>query len=415
MTTFIVSILVFSVIILVHEFGHYKAARSVGIKVEEFAIGMGPLIFKKVKNGTVYSLRAIPIGGFVRMEGEEEDVKSPTSYSAKTILQRFKVIFAGPFMNFVLALVLFIVIAFAYGINGTIIDIIDENSYEYQAGIRTGDKIISVNGSKAYIWEDVYYEIVSPNSTYYTAEIERDGQIKQYKIENNYRKLLGITSTIVDGKTTTIVSPSDMTSPAYKAGIKEGDKIIKINDIEVNTWEEIIKQIDLVESNKEVKVTVDRNGKTLDFNIAPVEQISVRFNTHIEKSFIAALASSAYKTVYYIKLMFITIAQLITGQLSSDTLGGPVMVISMVGEASKNGLLSVLNFAAFISINLGFMNLLPIPALDGSKLVFLIVEKIRGKAIPAEKEGVVHFIGFVILISFMLFITYKDILRLFRL
>jgi len=413
--TIIVSILVFSVIILVHEFGHFKAARSVGIKVEEFAIGMGPLIFRKEKKGTLYSLRAIPIGGFVRMEGEEEDVKSPTSFSTKTVWQRFVVVAAGAFMNFVLALVLFIIIAFVYGINGTTIDIMDENSNEYEAGMRSGDKIISINGQKSYIWEDVYYEISSLDSTYYTAEVERDGQIKQYKIENNYRKLLGITSTIVDGKTTTTVSPSDMTSPAYKAGIKEGDKVIKINDQEVNTWDEIIKQIDLVENNKEVKVTVDRAGEIINLNITPVEQISVRFNTHVEKSFITALASSAYKTVYYIKLMFTTIVQLISGRLGSETLGGPVMVISMVGEASKNGLLSVLNLAAFISINLGFMNLLPIPALDGSKLVFLLVEKLRGKAIPAEKEGVVHFVGFVLLISFMIFITYKDILRLFRL
>lgn len=415
MTTFIVSILVFSAIILVHEFGHYKAARSVGIKVEEFAMGMGPLIFKKEKNGTIYSLRAIPIGGFVRMEGEEEDVHSATSFSTKTVWQRFMVVGAGAFMNFILALVLFIAIAFAYGINGTTIDIIDENSNEYEAGIRSGDKIISVNGKKAYIWEDVYYEIASPESTYYTAEIERDGSIKQYKIENNYRKLLGITSTVVNGKTTTTVAPSDMTTPAYKAGIKEGDKVIKINGKDVSTWEEIIKEIDLAENNKEVTVTVERKGEVLNFNIAPVEQISVRYNTLVDKSFIAAVASSAYKTVYYIKLMFVTIVQLISGQLGSETLGGPVMVISMVGEASKNGLLSVLNLAAFISINLGFMNLLPIPALDGSKLVFLMVEKIRGKAIPAEKEGVVHFIGFVMLISFMLFITYKDILRLFRL
>ncbi len=112
--------------------------------------------------------------------------------------------------------------------------------------------------------------------------------------------------------------------------------------------------------------------------------------------------------------MFKTIAQLVTGKLGSDSLGGPVMVISMVGEAAESGILSLLNLAAFISINLGFMNLLPIPALDGSKLVFLVVEAVRGKSIPVEKEGYIHFIGFVVLIGFMLFITYKDILRLFR-
>jgi regulator of sigma E protease len=146
----------------------------------------------------------------------------------------------------------------------------------------------------------------------------------------------------------------------------------------------------------------------------PQEQISVRYNTRLEKSFITAIASSAYKTVYYIELMFKSIVMIVTGKAGSDSIGGPVMVISMVGEAAESGILSLLNLAAFISINLGFMNLLPIPALDGSKLVFLIVEAVRGKSIPAEKEGYVHFIGFVVLIGIMILITFNDIMRIFR-
>ncbi len=413
MLTFITAILVFSVIVLVHEYGHYKVARNVGIRVEEFAIGMGPILYKKEKNGVLYSIRAIPIGGFCKMEGEEEDIRSKTSFSNKTVWQRFQVIAAGPIMNFALALVLFIIIALSFGVAGNRIDIIDESSNEYAAGIRSGDKIVSINGKNAYIWEDIYYEIINEDNKSYAVEIERNGETKQFNIDNNYRKLVGITSTVINGETSTTVSPTDMNSPAYKAGISNGDKVIKINDIPVNTWEEITNQINSAEGSI-VKVTVDRDGEILEFNISPENQISVRYNTQIEKSFVTALASSAYKTIYYIRLMFDVIVKLVTGQLGSDAVGGPVMVISMVGEAAKNGVLSVLNLAAFISINLGFMNLLPIPALDGSKLVFLVIEGIRGKAIPIEKEGFVHFIGFVVLITFMIFITYKDILRLFR-
>lgn len=414
MLTIVAAILVFSVIVLVHEYGHYKAAKSVGIRVYEFAIGMGPTLFKKEKNGTIYSIRAIPIGGFVQMEGEEEEVRTSTSFSTKTIWQRFKVIAAGPIMNYVLALVLFIIIALSYGVYGNHIDYIDENSNEYKAGLRTGDKIISVNGEKAYIWEDIFYEIVNPDNKYYTVKYESDGQVKQAKVENNYRKIVGITTVMEDGNTTTTVSPTDVTSPAYVAGVNNGDKVIKINDVPVSTWEELTYQVENTPNEKSVKLTVDRNGKILDFNIEPQTQITVRFNTQLEKSFATAISSSAYKTVYYIELMFKTISQLVTGKLGSDALGGPVMVISMVGEAAESGILSLLNLAAFISINLGFMNLLPIPALDGSKLVFLIIEGIRGKSIPIEKEGYIHFIGFVVLIVFMIFITYKDILRLFR-
>lgn len=414
MVTFITSVIVFSFIVLVHEYGHYKAARSVGIKVHEFAIGMGPLLYKRQKNGIIYSLRAIPIGGFVKMEGEEEDVRSPGSYSTKTIWQRFKVIAAGPVMNFIFALILFLIIALTFGVYGNKVDIIDETSNEYRAGIRTGDKIISVNGEKAYIWEDIFFEITDTNNRQYTAVVERNGERKELTIDNNYRKLIGITSKIIDGKTSTTVTPTDITTPAYKAGIKDGDKVIKINDVSINTWEELTKQIDLSKENKAVKVTVERNDEILDFEVVPQEQISVRFNTALEKSFLSAIASSAYKTVYYIELMFKTISQMITGKLGSEALGGPIMVISMVGEAAESGLLSLLSLAAFISINLGFMNLLPIPALDGSKLVFLLIEGVRGKAIPIEKEGYIHLVGFMVLIAFMIFITYKDILRIFR-
>ncbi len=414
MLTIIASLFVFSVIVLVHEFGHYRAAKSVGIKVYEFAIGMGPTLLKKEKNGTIYSIRAVPIGGFVQMEGEEEDVRTSTSFSTKTVWQRFRVIVAGPLMNYVLALALFIIIAFSYGVYGNHIDSIDEESNEYRAGLRTGDKIISINDEKAYIWEDIFYEITNPDNTYYVIEYERDGQIKQAKINNNYRKIVGVSTTIIDDEPTTVISPTDVTSPAYEAGIKDGDKVLKVNDISVNTWGELTSQVENTPEGNPVKITVERNGKMLDFSIVPQTQITVKFNTQLEKSFITAISSSAYKTVYYIELMFKTISQLVTGKLGSDALGGPVMVISMVGEAAESGILSLLNLAAFISINLGFMNLLPIPALDGSKLVFLIVEAIRGKSIPVEKEGYIHFVGFIVLIGFMIFITYKDILRLFR-
>lgn len=414
MLTLIASVLVFSVCILIHEFGHFRAAKSVGIKVYEFGIGMGPTLFKKEKGGTIYSIRALPIGGFVQMEGEDEDVKTTTSFGTKSVWQRFKVVVAGPLMNYVLALILFLIIAFSFGVYGSRIDFIAEDSNEYKAGLRTGDKIVSVNGGKAYIWEDIFYEITNPDNNRYTVEYERNGTVKEAEINNNYRKIVGIASKVENGETTTTVSPSDVTSPAYKAGIKDGDKVIKINDVSVNTWDGLTSQVEGTPDGDAVKVTVDRNGEILDFNILPETQISVKFNTQLERSVVTALSSSAYKTVYYIELMFKTISQLITGKLGSDAFGGPVMIISMVGEAAKTGILSVLNLAAFISINLGFMNLLPIPALDGSKLLLLVIEAIRGKAIPIEKEGYINFVGFVVLMGFMIFITYKDILRLFR-
>lgn len=413
MLTIIASILVFSIIVLVHEYGHYKAAVSVGIHVYEFAIGMGPTIYKKEKNGTIYSIRALPIGGFVQMEGEDEDVRTSSSYITKSVAQRFKVIAAGPVMNFILALVIFVIIAFVYGTPGTTVNLLDETSNEYMQGLRSGDQIISINDKKVYIWDEIYYEIAESESDTYTATVKRNNEVKELNI-NKYRKMVGITSKTVDGQTTNIVSPQNENSPAYKAGVRDNDKIVAVNDIPISTWEDIIKQVDLSEDGKEIKLTIERDGQLLDISVLPQLDISIRYNTKWEKSFMTVVVSSAYKTVYYIQLMFKTIGQLVTGKIGSDAIGGPVMVVKMVSEAANDGLLSLLNLAAFISINLGFMNLLPIPALDGSKLVFLIVEGIRGKAVPIEKEGYIHFVGFIILISFMLFITYKDILRLFK-
>ena len=314
MITAIAAIIIFSLIVLVHEYGHYKVALSVGIRVEEFAIGMGPAIFKKEKNGILYSIRAIPLGGFCKMEGEEENVKSSTSFSTKTVWQRFMVIAAGPIMNFLLALVLFIIIGLIYGVTGTTVDYIDEASNEYAKGLRTGDKIISVNNDRAYIWEDIYFQITSEDNKSNKIEFERDGKINTIDVENNYRNIVGISTTIVNGEMTTTVSPTDMNSPAYKAGLENGDEIIKVNDIPVDTWEDVISKINNSEDSV-VKITVDRNGKAIDFNLTPEKQISVRYDTSIEKSFVTAMASAPYKTVYYIRLMFDVIVKLVTGQL----------------------------------------------------------------------------------------------------
>lgn len=412
MITLIASIFVFSLIILAHEYGHYKAAKSVGICVEEFAIGMGPAIFKKKKNGTIYSIRMFPIGGFVMMEGEEEDIKSSTSFSNKKIWQRFLTIAAGPLMNFILALVLYIAISTIWGSAGNTVDIINENSEIYKSGVRTGDKIVEVNNNKVYIWDDIVYEITEKEQPY-NITVNRDGEQLSFDVNQYYKSLIGITTVMDNNVATNTIKTTDTSSPAYKAGIRDNDTIIKINQTEVNSWDGVTKAIGESNDNN-INITVKRNDEVLSFNVEPQKSLTLGFNTKIERSFSTVIMSSFYKIGYYIELMFEFLGNLIVGKVGSDQLGGPVQVISMVGETAKMGLYSLLNFAAFISINLGFMNLLPIPALDGSKLVFLTIEKIRGKKIPVEKEGFVHFIGFVVLISFMIFITYKDIIKLMQ-
>ncbi len=416
MITLIASIFVFSIVVLVHEYGHYRLAKSVGIKVEEFAIGMGPTLYKREKNGTIYSIRALPIGGFVNMVGEDENVDTEESYMNKTVWERFKVVVAGPLMNFLLAIFIYIIMAAAYGVPGTTIEIIDTGSELYKAGVREGDKIISVNDDKVFIRDDLVTGITVEEAPY-SIEVLRDG--KTYKYENinqYYRYIIGIYAYDENNQESTVIKPSDNKLPAYKAGIREGDKIVKINGTDVQNYAQITELI-LASKGESLNIVVERNSALMTFDVTPQRDLQIGFDTRIEKSIITGIVSSFYKTIYYIKLMFNFIGMLITGKVGTESVGGPVMVISMIGDSAKlistQGFYPLLNLLAFLSVNLGFMNLLPIPALDGSKIVFLIIEKIRGKKIPIEKEGFVHLVGFVLLISLMIFITYKDIMKLF--
>lgn len=421
MITFIASILVFSIIVLVHEYGHYKVAKSVGIKIEEFAIGMGPILFKKIKNDTVYSIRLFPIGGFVRMEGEEEDIQTETSFNSKNVWQRFKVIAAGPLMNFALAIVIYLIISLGFGTSGSTISDIDQQSEIYKAGVRIDDKIVSINNKNVYIWDDIVYKITenqmykdsSNQKSTYDITVKRNNELLSFTVNDYYRNLIGISPKDSNLDNSEIVI-SDENLPAYQSGIRTGDKIVAINNQAVNSFTEIRDAINntKTDNNSAINIEVERNGEKLSFSIVPEKELQLGFVTKTERNIVTCVVSSFYKTGYYIKLMFDFIGRLFTGGVSSDDVGGPVQVITMIGETAKISIIALLNLAAFISINLGFMNLLPIPALDGSKLVFLIIEKIRGKKIPVEKEGFIHFIGFVCLIVLMVFITYKDIIKL---
>ena len=331
MQTALATIFVFFLVVVVHEFGHFIIAKLSGITVHEFAIGMGPKLYQVKKGGTDYSLRLLPIGGYVKMEGEDESSDDEGSFSKKPISSRMAVLAAGAIMNFILAIIVFTI-------------------YAYNVGAPTN-----------------------------------------------------------------IIEDATVGMPAYTAGIRSGDKIVKINDTPVNEWNEIKNEISQSNGEK-ISITVVRNGKELVYELQPIldktqKRLIIGITTKVEKSFTKAIKSGIENTLFILGMMFDFIFKLFQGKVNSADISGPVGIVYLVGEAAKSGFLYVLYIAGFISVNLGFFNLLPIPALDGSRIMFLFLELLRGKPINPEKEGFVHFIGFVFLLLLMIVVAYKDILR----
>lgn len=331
MQTAVAAIFVFLLVILLHELGHFTVAKLVGIKVNEFSIGMGPKILQGRKGETKYTLRLLPIGGYVSMEGEDEESNDPRGFGKASPLSRMAVIAAGAFMNFVLAIVVLSIVSFNMG------------------------------------------------------------------------------------EPTTTIDETIPNSPAAIAGIMHGDNITYINDIRTNTWDELANAIGLSNPDEEMRVTFIRNEEEQTIGIVPTVEDGVNIigiKPLYKKSLSYSLKGGFEKTGMFLKLMFEFVGMLFRGQVSTNDLAGPIGVINEVGQAAKMGMTNLLLILGFISVNLGFFNLLPIPALDGSRLVFLFIELLRGKPVDPEKENLIHTVGFIFLIGLMLIVTYKDLFRL---
>lgn len=334
MSAIIQAIVIFFLLILVHEFGHYIVAKKSGTHVYEFAIGMGPLIRSFEKKGTRYSLRLIPIGGYVRLEGEDEETESPTGFSHQPPWKKFLILFAGAFMNFLLAWVVFFL-------------------------------LFSILGEA-------------------TTEIDQ-------------------------------IIPE---SAAEVHGFQSGDRIIEFQGVAIETWDHLSNAIKETTANQPVSVTLLRNGSETSLSL----QMGEGENGHgylgiIPKRGFDFWFSLRSSWLYFWQGMGLLVGffrELIQGKVGADAVAGPIGIVTMIGEASQYGWLALLNLAGLISINLGFVNLLPIPALDGGRILFVLVEAIRRKPIPPEKEGWIHFVGFALMLGLLILITYQDLLRLLR-
>ena len=335
----LIMVLVFGILIFIHEFGHFITARLCGVAVKEFAVGMGPTVFSwnSKKYGTKYGLRLLPIGGFVSMVGEDEESEDENAFCNKAVWKRMLIVIAGPLMNLILGFLLMTVLVFGQGtLASTTVAQFRENAVSSEK-LEVGDRILEVDGTRVHTGNELVYEIMN----------------KGYE-------------------------PLDLLV------IRDGEKLL-VEDVSFPTMED--------------------SGVTFgDYDFIP----------YAEEANLPNLFKHAwFRSVSTVKMVFDSLLGLITGRFGMESVSGPVGVTQVVGEAARVGWTNLCYIVAVLSINLGVFNMIPFPALDGGRFLFLAIEGVRRKPINRNVEAYINFAGLVLLFSFMIFVTIKDVFKLF--
>lgn len=424
---FIWALIALSFLIIIHELGHFTVAKLAGIKVHEFALFMGPKIFSFQKGETTYSLRAVPLGGFVRMEGEEQASDDERAFNKKSIPVRMAVIAAGPIMNLIAAVVIAYILFSINGFVTTQVGDIKRDSLAVKSDIRKGDTIVSYNNKRVFDQMDIEILPYTLGEQRVNVGLLRDGQeITRTVTPERYGYKIGFIpydAESFEGKDSNLIKELSKDYPGDQVGLKVNDRIVALEGKPVKNRKEIN---DYLTANKEkpVVVTVERDKVKKDFKLTPkkerlseIEALGVTFTSKRGTpgeifNHTIGFAVSNTRSVYYSFLW------LVTGKVSFGQMMGPVGIVSTMGKVVEqreliiDKILGLLSFTAFLSINLGVFNLIPFPALDGSKIFILLIEGVRRKAIPPEKEAAITMVGFVLLITLMIFATYNDITRI---
>ena len=376
--TLLAAVFVFSAVIAIHEFGHFAVAKLCGVQVNEFSIGMGPVLLKKMHHGTQYSLRALPVGGFVALEGEEspesqqaegeersdleerplsqrsgadsspdggasngEELSQPTGkpLNEAPVWQRALIMAAGACMNFLLGFVVMAILLAAQNepITSRVIYAVEDGALCGQTGLEAGDKVLAVNGRRCFVANDMLYELMRTEDYSASFTVLRDG------------------------------------------------KKVELPRVQFDTWQ-------------------DENGET---------HMSLGFTVYgIRKTPVNVIKEAWNSVLYYGRIIFTSLMDLLRGRESINDLSGPVGIVTAIGQAASYGWQDLLELLALITVNVGIFNLLPFPALDGGKVVFLLIEGVTGHAVPEKIQSGLTLAAFALLFALMIFATYNDIVRL---
>lgn len=438
----LIGVLLFELIIFIHEFGHFITAKKSGIKVNEFSLGMGPKIFSFGKGETKYSLRIFPIGGFCAMEGEDEESPEPRAFNNAKVWKRMIVVIAGAVMNIILGFVLmFVVVVQQDAYSSTEVQSFPATSFSSCTGLQSGDVIKEINGYGISTSMDFNYPIS-------TAELKTvDGSTLEIYKEDCGNNLYNMAVSLVQDKNNKL--SDEQVSKVNELLSKSTNEIVKAKSKEdaFSVYENYYKKINdacgikdykvekIVEKETRKRYTADilveRNGeekllKNVQFftyttkdNSDP--QVSIDFYVKpIEKTFGSVLSQTFKQTISTCKMIYASLGGLLTGKFGLKDMSGPIGIASAVttvaSESLSTGFMSAVNSIIYvmmiITVNLGLFNMLPFPALDGGRFVFLIIEAIRGKSVPRKVEAIVNGIGMGLLILLMILITANDIFKL---
>lgn len=431
MTTFISFIIVLGILIFVHEFGHFIVAKLSGVGVLKFSLGFGPRVIGIRRGETEYLLSALPFGGYVKMVGEspEEEIgeeEKARSFTHKSVSRRAIIVVAGPIMNLVLAFILLPIIYIigiqipAYLEGRPVIGYVLKDSAAERADLRKGDLVLSIDGEGIKDWEEMETTIASRPGRPLKVVIKRGEETLEKSFTPDVSPQTGAGSGGLLPPLRPAIGGISKGFPAEKAGLKAGDLILSIDGIKVDHWADV--QQTLQGSGEERAILIRRGDRSMEVKVKPMWSdearvyligISPHYEMALKRYGVMDATIQGIKRVTELTIFtFVVLKKLLIGELSIKALGGPLMIAQVAGQAAESGLTTLLSLMASLSLQLGILNLLPIPILDGGHLVFFGIEWLRGRPIGARKQEIAQQIGIALLVLLMVMVTYNDILRL---
>jgi regulator of sigma E protease len=448
---YVVSALVaLGALIFIHELGHFLVAKAMGVGVERFSLGFGPRIFSFRRGETEYCVSIVPLGGYVKMTGEEahgEDAIHPAvaeppadpakSFAAKPLWARALIVFAGPGMNFVLAAAIFSIVFAAVGVPvlEPTIGRVTPDSAAAQGGLRPRDRVVAIDGKPVEHWGEIEEAVVRSNGRPLAFIISRDGT----------RQDAAVTPRKVEAKTPfnekteawsigarpylpPVVGEVRPGMPAAEAGLQPRDRVVALNGEPIETWDELAEMIS-TRANQTLTLRVERSGSRMDLTVTPrleVERDALGNETPVGRIGIATATSQSFKrsdpltalvrgvarTWDVTAITVVSIWKLVTGTIPASNIGGPLQISMVAGQQAQQGLVSYAFFVALISVNLAILNLLPVPMLDGGHLLFFAIEGVLGRPLSLRKREIAQQIGLALLLLLMVFALFNDLTRL---